>query len=108
MSHTLDIMGMEDIRIIAGTSGKGRITAFHNSRVTSQHACTRCGGLMVREFCIDLWSSANRLNSGARRCVQCGDVIDAVILQNRETGLVSNSLPSLGQPISGIEPQVTA
>jgi formylmethanofuran dehydrogenase subunit E len=36
--------------------------------------CSRCGGLMVREESIDL---------PAQRCVQCGDFIDPVILQNR-------------------------
>ena len=36
--------------------------------------CSRCGGLMVREESIDL---------PAHRCVQCGEFIDPVILQNR-------------------------
>ena len=36
--------------------------------------CSRCGGLMVHEECIDL---------PAHRCVQCGDFIDPIILQNR-------------------------
>ncbi len=36
--------------------------------------CVRCSGLMVVEPCIDfpVW-----------RCVQCGEVIDPVILRNR-------------------------
>jgi quercetin dioxygenase-like cupin family protein len=36
--------------------------------------CARCGGLMVTEQHVDL---------SAQRCVQCGEIIDAVILQNR-------------------------
>jgi hypothetical protein len=39
--------------------------------------CPRCSGLMVAECCQDL--SDHR----AQRCVQCGEVIDPVILQNR-------------------------
>ncbi len=39
--------------------------------------CARCGGLMVREQLIDL---------PAHRCVQCGEVVDPVILQNRQRG----------------------
>ena len=37
--------------------------------------CLRCSGLMVVESCVDfpLW-----------RCVQCGELIDPVILRNRE------------------------
>jgi quercetin dioxygenase-like cupin family protein len=37
--------------------------------------CARCGGLMVTEQQVDL---------SAQRCVQCGEVIDPVILQNRQ------------------------
>ena len=42
--------------------------------------CARCGGLMVEEACQDFWDAGN---ATVRRCVQCGDVIDAVILKNR-------------------------
>lgn len=37
--------------------------------------CSRCGGLMVIEQHADF---------PARRCVQCGEVIDPVILENRQ------------------------
>jgi hypothetical protein len=40
--------------------------------------CSRCGGLMVIEPQVDL---------PVRRCVQCGDCIDPVILQNRQRRL---------------------
>lgn len=40
--------------------------------------CDRCGGFMVTEQLID---------QPAHRCVQCGEIIDAVILQNRRRGL---------------------
>lgn len=40
--------------------------------------CGRCGGFMVTEQLID---------QPAHRCVQCGEIIDAVILQNRRRGL---------------------
>ncbi len=39
--------------------------------------CPRCSGLMVTEWCQDL------SDYRAQRCVQCGEVIDPVILQNR-------------------------
>lgn len=58
------------------------------SHVTSppprfQSICTRCGGLMVQEICIDLLNSTSELECNAQRCIQCGDIIDAVILKNR-------------------------
>ena len=49
-----------------------RWASIHNT-----DRCPRCSGLMVAEWCQDL--SDHR----AQRCVQCGEVIDPVILQNR-------------------------
>ncbi len=53
--------------------------------LTLQHEsnCTRCGGLMVRDFCTDLLSGKSRLDCASRRCVQCGDIVDPVIRWNR-------------------------
>jgi hypothetical protein len=45
--------------------------------VYSTDRCPRCSGLMIAEWCEDL------SDYRARRCVQCGEVIDPVILQNR-------------------------
>jgi len=44
--------------------------------------CVRCGGLLVAEPCTDFWDDAGNL--AVRRCVQCGALIDQVILQNRQ------------------------
>jgi hypothetical protein len=45
--------------------------------------CSRCGGLMVTEQCFDLLSDNGHLDFLARRCVQCGDLVDPIILRNR-------------------------
>jgi hypothetical protein len=55
-----------------------------SSPAESSLKCHRCGGLMVGEFCADLLSSAGELDFISCRCVQCGEVIDQVILQNRQ------------------------
>jgi hypothetical protein len=47
------------------------------TRIHSTDRCPRCSGLMVAERCEDLSDYT------VRRCVQCGEVIDPVILQNR-------------------------
>jgi hypothetical protein len=39
--------------------------------------CSRCGGFMVVESCYDF---------NVLRCVQCGDLVDPVILRNRQHG----------------------
>ncbi len=47
------------------------------ARIHNTDRCPRCSGLMVAEWCEGL------SNHTAQRCVQCGEVIDPVILQNR-------------------------
>jgi ribosomal protein S27AE len=51
--------------------------------VLSHTTCIRCGGLMVTEFCLDLLDDTGKLSFLARRCVQCGDLVDPIILKNR-------------------------
>lgn len=58
--------------------------------------CARCGGLLVAEPCTDFWDDPGNL--GVRRCVQCGDLIDQVILQNRQRRHAGGA--SLPNPIS--------
>ncbi|MDC8447431.1 MAG: hypothetical protein LV473_03640 [Nitrospira sp.] len=48
---------------------------------SSKDDCRRCGGLMVPEVFPELdlrWSEVS-----AERCVQCGEIVDSVILKNR-------------------------
>ena len=46
-------------------------------RIHSADRCPRCSGLMVAEWSEDL------LDYTSHRCLQCGEFIDPVILQNR-------------------------
>lgn len=45
--------------------------------------CIRCGGYMVPERYIDLLDDTGQLHFVGHRCVQCGEVVDPTILQNR-------------------------
>ena len=45
--------------------------------------CVRCGGLMVVGHYMDLEDDTGQIGMTALRCTSCGEVIDAVILQNR-------------------------
>lgn len=54
------------------------------SMVNHRSTCSRCGGLMVSDFCMDLLNSTGELEFAAKRCVQCGEVVDAVIERNRQ------------------------
>ena len=94
--------------IISNQDMNGRIDEFHRTPPAPQCICTRCGGLLVNELSIDLWSCTNELEHGARRCMQCGDVIDAVILRNRRIQLVTSSLSSTATPASSLGSQAVA
>ena len=45
-------------------------------------SCSRCQGLMVREFIVDLYVSPT--GGSAWRCVSCGHLVDPVIVSNRQ------------------------
>jgi hypothetical protein len=57
----------------------------HTVSSAAQHEsmCTRCGGLMVDDFCMDVLGNLGEAEVAAKRCVQCGEVVDPVILCNR-------------------------
>ena len=48
----------------------------------STRSCVRCEGLLVSEWSYDLQNPDNHM-AETLRCVQCGNRIDAVILQNQ-------------------------
>ena len=58
----------------------------HTGSSAVQHGstCTRCGGLMVPDFCLDVLGNMGESEFGAKRCVQCGEIVDSVILLNRQ------------------------
>jgi hypothetical protein len=56
-------------------------------RIVGTARCPRCGGLMVAERCVDVLDDTGRLHFSAGRCVQCGELVDPVILQNRRLRL---------------------
>ncbi|MBS0154887.1 MAG: hypothetical protein JSS38_09850 [Nitrospira sp.] len=49
--------------------------------------CFRCRGLMIVEESFDSIAGAAHGDFLVRRCVQCGEVVDPVILQNRRLQL---------------------
>ncbi|MEC4890957.1 MAG: hypothetical protein RI101_12955 [Nitrospira sp.] len=58
--------------------------------------CVRCGGFMVSDLCMDLLNSTGELAFAAKRCVQCGEVVDPVIVRNRRVRLESRTVRSQG------------
>lgn len=111
--YTLDILitkighiNMEAIMIMTRTEKKASIDQLQKQPasypVPSPSICSRCGGLMVNEVCLDLMNSTSELECATRRCVQCGDIVDPVILRNRrchQESMSTQSTQKLGQPI---------
>ena len=64
--------------------------------LVSTARCSRCGGLMVTEQCFDLLSDNGHLDFLAQRCVQCGELVDPVILHNRRLRLLNGLEKSEG------------
>jgi methionyl-tRNA synthetase len=54
-----------------------------SSVVSLDSSCARCGGLLVDDFSMELPDSTGELEGTAKRCVQCGEVVDPVIRRNR-------------------------
>jgi len=53
------------------------------TKTSTRQSCRRCSGLMVHDVCIDLESDNGHSTCRVVRCIQCGDILDEVILQNR-------------------------
>jgi len=66
--------------------------------------CLRCGGLMVNEFSLDLLNGSGELECATKRCVQCGDILDPVILQNRSIRQQPMTVRHVAQSLPGNRP----
>ncbi len=63
--------------------------ADHNSTVSQAESCSRCGGLLVYDYCTDLQDDTGTISFVAKRCTQCGNLIDPVIVQNQNQPITS-------------------
>ncbi|MDW7653745.1 MAG: hypothetical protein SCG74_00055 [Nitrospiraceae bacterium] len=71
--------------LIEGVDAEQRASHGFGSTVQGQLICRRCGGLMIDDLGMDLlMNGIGELKFPATRCVQCGEVLDPVILQNRQ------------------------
>ena len=61
---------------------------------SDQQTCARCGGLLITDLFMEIMSSPD-VQPPAQRCVQCGEVLDPVILRNRQLGRQSSALSAM-------------
>lgn len=60
--------------------------------------CERCHGLMVSERICDLRGMSSDLCADGYRCVLCGNLVDAVILENRRRAIDTIELSTVSTP----------
>jgi hypothetical protein len=58
-------------------------SVYEMNEVHHVSTCRRCGGFMVIDFDMELVVSEAGPASRAQRCVQCGEIVDSLILKNR-------------------------
>ncbi len=67
-------------------------------------SCTRCGGLLVSHWCMNVNYDAGGMEILTQRCLQCGEVIDPVILENRQhperEAMKKKTRPLLSRPLA--------
>ena len=61
----------------------------HIADTGTRPTCIRCGGLLVSTFCISPDEGTCDFQIPVAKCLQCGDVIDPVIMKHR----LSKTLP---------------
>src|SRR5438105_1917283 len=82
MERVIKLTESEVDGVVKQAGRRFAIPSLHVSKQLSTRSCVRCQGLLVSEWTYDLQNPGNH-NVESLRCVQCGNCIDPVILQNR-------------------------
>ena len=82
-------MSKSQTRFLKLVKGTGELMKSHpNSKVEPairKNTCLRCGGYLVKEDFVDLAGTCEPPVSMAWRCMNCGNVVDQLILHHRQT-----------------------
>ena len=50
----------------------------------SARSCSRCHGMLIETYCISPYEGTAEFQIRAMKCLQCGDLFDDTILENRK------------------------
>lgn len=79
-------------------------TPVNFEKIANSDTCTRCGGFMVSHWCMNVNYDAGGMEILTQRCLQCGEVIDPVILENRlnpeREAMKKKTRPLLSRPLA--------
>ncbi len=53
-------------------------------------SCRRCGGFFILDCLFDFFDAAGKMWCTAFRCVQCGNIVDSLILKHQATEQLPN------------------
>lgn len=88
----------------APTLPKSSSTPVNYEKIASSDTCSRCGGFMVSHWCMNVNYDAGGMEILTQRCLQCGEVIDPVILENRlnpeREAMKKKTRPLLSRPLA--------
>ena len=82
MERILELTESKGSGMMKQTGRGDGLPSLPASEQFSTRSCVRCAGLLVSEWSYDLQNPGNH-NIETLRCVQCGNRIDPVILQNK-------------------------
>ena len=60
--------------------------------------CGRCGGFLVQEWMVSLRNDGGDVEVLTSRCIQCGEIIDPVLLHNRSSSNVQGRRRGRAKP----------
>lgn len=88
----------------AATLPKSNPTPVNYEKKANSDTCSRCGGFMVSHWCMNVNYDAGGMEILTQRCLQCGEVIDPVILENRlnpeREAMKKKTRPLLSRPLA--------
>lgn len=70
----------------------------HIAHIMNTPSCERCGGLLIKEYCLDASNPDGQVWITTKHCVQCGNVVDPVILKNQEEALSPHQVERSARP----------
>jgi hypothetical protein len=82
MERAMNLTEPKDGGVVKQNGRGSAIRSLPVSKQFSTRSCVRCEGLLVSEWSYDLQNPGNH-NVESLRCVQCGNRIDPIILQNQ-------------------------
>jgi hypothetical protein len=73
----------------SGLDGESVVPSWDGSDERADHQCERCSGLLYWTELREWDGSRGQGHHGALQCIICGNIIDPVIVKNRQRALTS-------------------